>query len=167
MKLSYGNANCLFALLSRATQVAKSKSACPDFIYRHDICAIYIFEGVEVLIALSVNRNSLRNCRQFVAKNNRTNTPNFSIVFVVLCASMCVAKVSITIALDCLDNCAICRMLMLGGSKASVINFQNVKTIKARNKFSTWQHRNESLQSAGEERGGRGERGLFNMSFDY
>lgn len=41
---------------------------------------------------------------------------------------------------------------MLGGSKASVINFQNVKTIKARNKFSTWQHRNESLQSAGAER---------------
>lgn len=109
LKLSNGNANCLFALLSRATQVAKSKSACPDFIYRHDICAIYIFGGVEVLIALSVNRNSLGNCRQFVAKNNRTNTPKFSIVFVVLCASMCVAKVSITIALDCLDNCAICR----------------------------------------------------------
>lgn len=49
MKLSHGNANCLFALLSRATEVAKSKSACPDFIYRHDdICAIYIFEGVEI-----------------------------------------------------------------------------------------------------------------------
>lgn len=89
MKLSNGNANCLFALLSRATQVAKSKSACPDFIYRHDICAIYIFEGVEVLIALSVNRNSLRNCRQFVAKNNKTNTPNIRL-FLLFFARRCV-----------------------------------------------------------------------------
>lgn len=61
-------------------------------------------------------------------------------------------------------------MLMLGGPKASVINLPNVKTIKARNKFSTWQHHNESLQSAGEEGVEEGKRGqglLFNMSFDY
>lgn len=180
MKLIHGIANCLFALLSRATQATpKSKSACPDFIYRYDICAIYIFGVLSIehtrrqrvllmfflllLIALSVNKfGTLPNCRQIVAKNNRTNTP---MLLLLLC--VCVAKVSITIALDCLDNCAIFRRCC-GRPQGVCHKFAKCQNNKSsKNKLSTWQQYSESLSRGEAEGKALCCCCLICMSFDY
>lgn len=144
MKLIHGIANCLFALLSRATQATpKSKSACPDFIYRYDICAIYIFGVLSIehtrrqrvllmfflllLIALSVNKfGTLPNCRQIVAKNNRTNIP---MLLLLLC--VCVWQKYRLQLHSIVQTIVRYFVAAVGGPKASVINLPNVKTIKA------------------------------------